>query len=97
MNEEENVVYRSVYGTTVIPENLNFFNAAFPDAYGLPMTSSNKLAYARQLKVVRDAVASFYFHLFLDRSILMDFIGEMRAMGYTFTDAEALLSEEPAH
>ncbi len=88
--------FKSVYGTRVLPENLNFFSDAWQDVYGNDMTVSNKLIYARQLRGVRDAVASFYFHPTADISILESFLDELEAIGYTFTDAETLLGEMPA-
>lgn len=90
------VSYNSTWGTTVLPENLNFFEIGFFDSYGLEMTASNKLNYARQLSVVRDAVASFYFHPVEGVELLTNFIHQLEQEGYTFTDAETLIREEPA-
>lgn len=87
--------YQSVYGTKVVPENLNFFSDDWVDSYGNTMNIPNKLMYARHLKVVRDGVASFYFHPYLDISILETFLDGMEANGYEFTDAETLLAEMP--
>ena len=56
------------------------------------------LSYARQLRVVRDGVASFFFHLDFGADtipILTHLIQEIQALGYTFTSPEALLLEPP--
>ncbi|MBN1675556.1 MAG: DUF2334 domain-containing protein [Kiritimatiellae bacterium] len=88
-------VRRSVYGTTVLPENLGYLAAGHWDSAGLEMVVSNKMLYARRLKVVRDAVACFYYHPFLDLADLTNLVEQMQGEGYTFVSPETLYREDP--
>jgi uncharacterized protein YdaL len=88
--------FRSTWGTIFLPENLQFYNPAVHDSFGLPLNVSNKVMYAGQLRVVRDAVASFYFHIEDEPSIVTDIVHRVEQLGYTFTDIDTLLKEGPA-
>jgi uncharacterized protein YdaL len=93
------VVHRGIYGSRFLPENLGYYSPGTYDENGLEMNISNMVEYAAQLKVVRDAVASFYFHVqwgSATASILTNIVHQVEAQGYTFTDIDALCRDEPA-
>lgn len=73
---------RDVYGTEVIPENLDYVR---PDG-----DVAGMLATARQQLVVRDGVASFFYHPFLGVGSLPKLIDGLRSMGYTFVAAPSV-------
>jgi uncharacterized protein YdaL len=65
------------YGRFVIPESLGYLPLDNPD----PEIVLNN---ARRLRVVRDGVASFYFHPFLDSDLLEKLVDGIRLQGYHF-------------
>jgi uncharacterized protein YdaL len=65
------------YGRSVVPENLGYLPADNPDAKAL-------IEAAQRMRVVRDAVASFYFHPFLDPALLAEVVGGLAEAGYRF-------------
>jgi uncharacterized protein YdaL len=74
---------RDSYGSLVVPENLGYVSDPSRNTSG-PNTKSDVLAGAAVLLSVRDSVASFFYHPFLGSGNLLDIVGEMRRMGYTF-------------
>ncbi len=64
-------------GRFVVPENLGYLEQDNPDPKIL-------IARARNLRVVRDAVASFYFHTFLDPGLLDEVTAGVSGLGYRF-------------
>jgi uncharacterized protein YdaL len=74
---------RDGYGSLVVPENLGYVSDPSRNTSG-PNTKSDVLAGAAVLLSVRDSVASFFYHPFLGSGNLLDIVGEMRRMGYTF-------------
>jgi uncharacterized protein YdaL len=78
------------YGTTVIPENLGYVQGP-PVANAGPGSLQAIVDSARVNLVVRDGVASFYFHPYLGKERLGWIIQEMHEMGYQFV-APAQLS-----
>jgi uncharacterized protein YdaL len=76
-------VVRDVYGATVVPENLDYVTSSGDSIPGL-------LVAARANLVVRDGVASCFFHPFLGVGELPRVIDGLRAMGYTFVSAADL-------
>jgi uncharacterized protein YdaL len=65
------------YGREIVPEDLGYIPADQLDVRPL-------LEYARRLRVVRDGTASFYFHPFLDPSLLDRLVTGISRMGYRF-------------
>jgi uncharacterized protein YdaL len=65
------------YGRQVVPENLGYVTAENPDPDAL-------IWRARNLRVVRDATASFYFHPFLDPALLDRVVRALKQQGYEF-------------
>jgi uncharacterized protein YdaL len=81
---------RDAYGTTVIPENLGYVQGPPVPGAG-PGSAQAIVDSARVNLVVRDGVASFFFHPYLGKERLGWIIQEMREMGYQFV-APAQLS-----
>jgi uncharacterized protein YdaL len=82
-------VVRDVYGTKVLPENIgsiaptpwHSYKARGPD---------DLVRAARANLAVRDGIAAFYFHPFLDHDLLKRTIEGIEALGYTFVDPASL-------
>jgi len=68
---------RDVYGSIVIPENLDYVSG---DAESV----TQKLNEARENLVVRDGVASFFYHPMLGVGQLPRLVEGLQALGYTF-------------
>src|SRR5690606_31263263 len=77
------VIRRDLFGQILIPENLGYVPLGAQDAEPI-------LAAARRTKVVRDAVAGFFFHLFCDLEVLERIVDGMAAEGYSFADVRGL-------
>jgi len=71
--------YTSVdrFGRFIIPENLGYIPKEKPDPAVL-------VENCERMKVVRDGVASFFFHPFLDQKYLEDCINGIENLGYRF-------------
>jgi uncharacterized protein YdaL len=65
------------FGRFIIPENLGYIPQEKPDPQAL-------VKNCERLKVVRDGVASFFFHTFLDLQYLEDCIDGIESLGYRF-------------
>jgi len=65
------------YGRHIVPESLGYLPEDDPDPLKL-------VQYARSLRVVRDGVASFYFHPFLKQKLLEQVVQGISALGYHF-------------
>jgi uncharacterized protein YdaL len=65
------------YGRYIVPENLGYLTADNADPKVL-------IQRARNLRVVRDSVASFYFHAFLDPALLDQVVQGISGLGYRF-------------
>jgi hypothetical protein len=80
-----------VYGSVVIPENLLNISTGFNN--NPPRSAEDIVAAARAMTVVRDGVASFYFHPFLEVGKLGQVVDGVQALGYEFASPEALLRD----
>ena len=65
------------YGRHIVPESLGYLPEDDPDPLKL-------VQYARTLRVVRDGIASFYFHPFLKQKLLEEVVQGISALGYHF-------------
>jgi hypothetical protein len=65
------------YGRHIVPESLGYLPEDDPDPLKL-------IQYARSLRVVRDGIASFYFHPFLKQKLLEQVVQGISDMGYHF-------------
>lgn len=81
---------RDVYGANVVPENIG--NVA-PVAFNqhASRTAVDMLADAQSALVVRDNVASLFYHPFLGESGLRDLVNSLRALGYRFAKPTEIL------
>lgn len=75
---------RDVYGSTVLPENLDYV--------GDEGAVTRILDDARANLAVRDGVASFFYHPLLGLGQLPKLVDGLRAMGYTFTAGQDLVA-----
>ena len=73
------LISRHTAGGKIIPENLGYIPLSRPEAGPLLEAARNHLA-------LRDGVASFFFHPFVDIAVLKEIIPAMKQMGYRFTD-----------
>ncbi|EMD26854.1 DUF2334 domain-containing protein [Amycolatopsis azurea] len=83
---------RDVYGANVVPENIG--NVA-PVAFNqhASRTAVDMLADAQSALVVRDNVASFFYHPFLGEGGLRDLVNSLRALGYRFAAPAEILGD----
>jgi len=78
-------VVRDVYGTTVLPENCGPY--APEPFYGFkPHTVADILAAADANQVVRDGIATFYYHPFEGLDALKQVVEGFQQRGLTFVD-----------
>jgi uncharacterized protein YdaL len=82
---------RDVYGSVVIPENIGNVE---PDSFNnhparLP---ADLLASADRNLVVRDGVASFFYHPYLGTDYLKTLVTGIKAQGYTFVTGDSMLA-----
>jgi uncharacterized protein YdaL len=82
-------VVRDVYGTKVLPENLGNIEPTMFYQYPTRFPADIIRAAEKNL-VVRDGVASFYFHPFFDLSYLRQTVDGIRALGYTFVSPTSM-------
>ena len=73
------LIERHAAGGKIIPENLGYIPLEQPEPGTLLKVARNHLA-------LRDGIASFFFHPFVDLSVLEEIILQMKRMGYSFTD-----------
>ncbi|MGE5339922.1 MAG: DUF2334 domain-containing protein [Candidatus Omnitrophota bacterium] len=64
-------------GISVIPENMGYIDIGKPDPTRI-------LENAKNVSVVRDGIASFFFHPFVDIKYLKEIIHTLKDRGYTF-------------
>src|SRR2546421_5585093 len=82
---------RDVYGSPVIPENLG--NVSLKENnHNPPRFPADILASAHRNLLVRDGVASFFYHPHLGTSYLRTIVEGIQNMGYTFVPANASLA-----
>jgi uncharacterized protein YdaL len=86
-------VVHDVYGSKVIPENLGDYAPTNLNNHGTRAVG-DLIASARQNLVVRDGIASFYFHPYLADAAglqaLRDIVTGIKSLGYTFVDPNTL-------
>jgi hypothetical protein len=75
-------VVKDVYGWTVIPENIAFYDPWTPPPR--QRLGPELVANARANRVVRDGLASFFFHPWFEVGILEDIVRGIQAEGYVF-------------
>lgn len=73
---------RDVYGSVVIPENLKNISMAYNN--NPPRSTQDIIDNARAMTVVRDAVASSFFHPYLPLPDLERVVSGIQELGFTF-------------
>lgn len=74
---------RDVYGFKVLPEDMGSYEPV-PYNNNPARLPADMIAAARAASVVRDGVASFYFHPYHPTSVLREIVRGVRGAGYTF-------------
>jgi uncharacterized protein YdaL len=82
-------VVNDVYGFKLIPENLGYYEPA-PDHHNVIWLEPDIVGAARANLVVRDGVASFFFHPTFSVSILTTIVSGIKAAGYSFVSPNSL-------
>lgn len=82
-------VVRDVYGSAVIPENLGHYTPR-PQDQAVDGEVVEIVAAARRARVVRDGLASFFYHPYLGVEPLQAIIDDIEAAGYTFVSPASL-------
>lgn len=82
---------RDVYGSAVVPENIGNVE---PESYNThpARLPADLIASARRNLVVRDGVASFFYHPYLGIQYLKQVVDGVTGLGYTFVPAAATLA-----
>jgi uncharacterized protein YdaL len=80
---------RDAYGGTVVPENLGYVDGPPAPSEG-PGSARAVVDGARRQLVVRDNVASFFYHPYLETEGLMEIVDGMQDLGYEFVAPGAL-------
>jgi uncharacterized protein YdaL len=77
-------VIHDVYGSTVIPENLGYLCGPPVQTTGSESIAS-VIENAQKQLVVRDGIASFFYHPYLGIAGLKEILDSLSGMGYSFT------------
>lgn len=89
LNQVAPFSFTDVYGTKIIPENLG--NPSVTTINNHPARPADSIVAAAEKNLaVRESTASFYFHPFLDLSILETIVNGVEDLGYTFVPASDL-------
>jgi uncharacterized protein YdaL len=82
---------RDVYGSAIVPENIGNVE---PEAFNNhpPRFPADLLASAQRNMVVRDSVASFFYHPYLGTGYLQQTVSGLKGLGYTFVTPASMLS-----
>ena len=86
------IIQKDLYGYTIIPENIHNIEDQPNEGYR-GLLPADTIRFAKKLKVVRDGVASFYYHPYLQSSYLQEIVEGLEAEGYTFVSAPSLVNQ----
>jgi len=75
------MIQKDIYGYTIIPENIHNVEDV-PNTGYRPLFPSDTIRFAKKLKVVRDGVASFFYHPYLGTEYLKQIVEGLKAEGY---------------
>ena len=84
------IIRKDTYGYYIIPENIHNIEDNPNPGYRV-VTAEDIIHFADVLKVVRDGVASFYYHPYLRTDDLSKIIPGLQSKGYTFVRATSLV------
>lgn len=85
------LIQKDLYGYTIIPENIHNIEDV-PNPGFRKLLPADTIHFAKKLKVVRDGVASFFYHPYLGNAFLQQIVEGLEAEGYTFVSAPTLLN-----
>ena len=77
------VIRSDYYGYRQIPENLGNIEPE-PFLGYRPLFAADLIRHAEKIKVVRDSVASFFYHPFLGEGYLSEVVQGLKGLGYQF-------------
>lgn len=80
---------KDIYGFTVLPENLGNYEDEGYNNHP-PRLAADLIVTAQKNLVVRDGVASFFFHPYFPLSALKSIVQGVKSTGYTFVSAQSL-------
>jgi uncharacterized protein YdaL len=81
---------RDVYGSAVIPENIGNIEPVAYNTHPVRLPA-DLVASAKRNLVVRDGVASFFYHPYLGTSYLKQSVEGIQGLGYTFVPAASTI------
>lgn len=84
------IIKKDLYGTTIIPENIHNIEDV-PNPGYRQLLPADMIHFAKKLKVVRDGIASFYYHPYLGDKYLKEIVPGLQAEGYEFVAAPSLV------
>ncbi|WP_143663614.1 DUF2334 domain-containing protein [Streptomyces sp. NRRL B-24085] len=84
---------RDSYGTAVVPENLGNVDAPGPDRRA-ERGPADIIDEARRALVVRDGVASFFYHPPLGTGKVREIVQHLRGLGYEFVRPHEVMSRD---
>ena len=84
------IIQKDLYGYTIIPENIHNIEDV-PNPGYRALLPADTIRFAKKLKVVRDGVASFYYHPYLRNGYLQQIVEGLETEGYTFVSAPTLV------
>ncbi len=85
------MIQKDLYGYKIIPENIHNIEDV-PNPGFRKLLPPDTIRFAKKLKVVRDGVASFFYHSYLGSDYLQQIVEGLEAEGYTFVSAPSLLN-----
>ncbi len=88
------VIERDIYGQRIIPEYLTYvpylMKDGVKDLEGEKKAADRLVEMEQTMHCVRDSVAGFFFHPFMDVSLLKGIVTSMESKGCSFLDVRAL-------
>lgn len=85
------LIQKDLYGYTIIPENIHNIEDV-PNPGYRKLLPVDTICFSKKLKVVRDGIASFYYHAYLGSAYLQQIVEGLEGEGYTFVSAPSLLN-----
>jgi uncharacterized protein YdaL len=84
------MIQKDLYGYTIIPENIHNIEDVPNEGYRT-LLPADTIRFAKKLKIVRDGIASFYYHPYLKSGYLQEIVEGLEGEGYTFVSAPSLV------
>ena len=84
------IIKKDLYGYEIVPENIHNIIIKPNEGYR-KLLPKDTIRFAKKLKVVRDGVASFYYHPYLKTDYLKEVVEGLEREGYTFVSAPSLV------